>query len=78
MNIPGTQEALAAAQRVASFLAAYGNPFGDPLPSENQGGESSGKATIFYPIIADRVSFSALNLSWRAITRSRDVIIYPK
>lgn len=58
MNTPGVQEALTSAQKVASFLASYGNPFDDPPPgpSIDRGGQPSGKATIFHPIIDDRVS----------------------
>lgn len=47
MSAPATQEALAAAQKVASILASCGNPFADPTPSDNQDEQNSSKGIIF-------------------------------
>ena len=65
MNAPGTQNALASAQRMASILASYGNPFNDPTSSNDQDGQTLSKEMMSHSIIrsANRAFAAPLNLS---------------
>ncbi|KAF8546444.1 hypothetical protein OG21DRAFT_1607754 [Imleria badia] len=46
MNAPGIQEALAAAQKVASIMASSGNPFPHPTSSGSLDGESTTVSSV--------------------------------